>query len=127
LARAQLRHRNLPRELPDVVLHHGQAVWLLTELGFQGRTSKSTFKEYIKSLRKFGTPFEARTIGMARRGLANYKYHHLMELALVLTLRVYQVGPESILTGIIRHRRSLHRLYRKRICSGAPAAERRSL
>jgi hypothetical protein len=85
----------------------------LARLGFQGKASKSTFYEYIKSLRKLGTPFEGGTIGFGRRGLANYSYCHLMELALVLTLRVYHVVPDSILAEIIRYRRTLYRYYRR--------------
>jgi hypothetical protein len=36
-----------------------------------------------------------------------------MELALVLTLRVYHVVPDSILAEIIRYRRTLYRYYRR--------------
>lgn len=103
----------LPKVLPLIRLHHGEALWVLAHLGFQGKASKSTFYEYIKSLRKLGTPFEHGTIGFGRRGLANYSYCHLMELALVLTLRVYNAVPDSILAEIIRNRRTLHRHYRR--------------
>jgi hypothetical protein len=103
----------LPKVLPPIKLHHGEALWVLARLGFQGKASKSTFYEYIKSLRKLGTPFEGGTIGFGRRGLANYSYCHLMELALVLTLRVYHVVPDSILAEIIRYRRALYRYYRR--------------
>jgi len=103
----------LPAALPDTKLHHGEAVWLMTQLGFRGRTSKSTFNEYIKSLRKVGTPFDRGSVGIARHGAANYTYFHLMELALTLTLRVYQVIPDTVLTGIIRHRAILYRHYRQ--------------
>jgi hypothetical protein len=106
-------HDNLPAALPDIKLHHGEAVWLMAQLGFRGRRSKSTFNEYIKSLRKLGTPFERGSVGRARRGAANYTYFHLMELAIALTLRVYQVIPDTVLTGIIRHRTSLYRHYRQ--------------
>jgi hypothetical protein len=102
-----------PKVLPPIKLHHGEALWVLARLGFQGKASKSTFYEYIKSLRKLGTPFKRGTIGFGRRGLANYSYCHLMELALVLTLRVYNVVPDSILAEIIRNRRTLHRHYRR--------------
>jgi hypothetical protein len=85
----------------------------MTQLGFRGTRSKSTFYEYIKSLRKLGTPFERGSVGRARRGAANYTYFHLMELALALTLRVYQVIPDTVLTGIIRHRAILYRHYRQ--------------
>jgi hypothetical protein len=111
--RAQTSYEDLPRELPHIELHHGEALWVLARLGFQGIATKSTFYEYIKSLRKLGTPFERGKIGLARRGLANYSYCHLMELALALTLRVYHVVPDSVLAEIIRFRSILYRHYRR--------------
>src|SRR6266700_3936827 len=118
---------DLPMSLPHIELHHGEALWVLARLGFQGAASKSTFYEYIKSLRKLGTPFEPGKIGFARRGLANYSYYHLMELALALTLRVYHVVPDSVLAEIIRYRMSLYRHYRRAYAErctglGAPLA-----
>jgi hypothetical protein len=104
---------HLPKSLPRIALHHGETLWVLSQLGFQGAASKSTFYEYIKSLRKLGTPFERATLGLGRRGLANYSYCHLMELALALTLRVYHVVPDAILLEIIRYRRTLYRHYRQ--------------
>jgi hypothetical protein len=104
---------SLPRTLPKINLNHGQALWLLSQLGFRGTASESTFREYIKSLRKLGTPFEPRKIGLLRRGHANYHYNQLMELALTLTLRVYHVVPDSLLKQIIRNRSSLNRHYRR--------------
>jgi hypothetical protein len=111
--RAQTAYEDLPKSLPVIELHHGEALWVLSRLGFQGGASKSTFYEYIKSLRKLGTPFDHGTIGYTRRGLANYSYCHLMELALALTLRVYHAVPDSVLVGIIRHRATLFRHYRR--------------
>src|SRR5262249_21276359 len=101
-----------PDQLPDIALQHGEALWVLANLGFQGASSESTFFEYIKSLRKLGTPFEKGKLSK-RRGLANYSYEHLMELVLVLTLRVYHVVPDSILISIVRHRPTLSRYYRR--------------
>jgi hypothetical protein len=111
--RNQASSGDLPKRAPRIALHHGQALWLLTELGFRGGAAQSTFFEYIKSLRKLGIPFEAAEIGRPRRGLANYSYCHLMELALALTLRVYHVVPDSVLVGIIRYRKSLYLHYRR--------------
>jgi hypothetical protein len=122
--RAGARCKDLPTSLPDIELHHGEALWVLARLGFQARASKSTFYEYIKSLRRLGTPFERGKIGLARRGLANYSYYHLMELALVLTLRVYHVVPDAVLVKIARYRRRLYRQYRHAYadrCSGLGA------
>jgi len=103
--------RRLPKELTRIRLHHGEAVWVMSRLGFQGTASHNTFYEYVKSLRKFGIPFGR--IGLGRRGLANYSYCHLMELALVLTARVYYFVPDAVLAEIIRHRRLLYRYYRR--------------
>lgn len=103
----------LPKSLPRIALHHGETLWVLSRLGFQGAASKSTFYEYIKSLRKLGIPFERAKLGLRRRGLANYSYCHLMELALAMTLRVYHVVPDAILLEIIRYRRTLYRHYRR--------------
>lgn len=114
----------LPAILPKIALNHGRAIWVLQKLGFQGRTSDSTFYEYIKSLRKLGTPFRRGEIGLARRGRDNYAYYHVMELALALTLRVYHAVPDTVLTQIIRHRSSLYRHYRRAYterCSGLGA------
>ena len=103
----------LPKTVPDIGLRLGEVMWVLARMGFQGAAGKSTFYEYLKSLRKMGIPFERGVLGYARRGLANYSYYHLMELALVLTLRVYHAVPDSVLIGIVRHRRSLNRCYRR--------------
>jgi hypothetical protein len=113
-ARVQIRpsYEELPDQLPEIALQHGEALWVLANLGFQGGASKSTFYEYIKSLRKLGTPFEMGKLSK-RRGLANYSYEPLMELVLVLTLRVYHVVPDSILISIVRYRQTLNRFYRR--------------
>lgn len=103
----------LPPRLPEIALNHGRALWVLVQLGFQGDAPASTFNEYLKSLRKLGIPFAPGDIGLAHRGLANYSYCHVMELALALTLRVYHVLPDAVLGGIIRYRRVLHRHYRR--------------
>jgi hypothetical protein len=107
---AEWRPQDLPKVLPPIELQHGQVLWVLTQLGFRGKASKSTFYEYIKSLRKLGTPFEHSKIGMGRRGLANYTFGHLMELALILSLRVYYVVPDAVLREIVRNRGALYRL-----------------
>jgi hypothetical protein len=66
---------NLPVALPDIELHHGQAVWVLEQLGFRANASNSTFYEYVKSLRKLGIPFALGQLGYIPRGLANYSYN----------------------------------------------------
>jgi hypothetical protein len=108
--RAQTSRDDLPKAVPAIKLHHGEAIWVLSQLGYQGAATKSTFYEYIKSLRKLGSPFKRRKIGRPG-GLVDYSYCHLMELALVLTLRVYYFVPDSVLSGIVRHRTCLYHHY----------------
>jgi hypothetical protein len=107
-----ISYEDLPKVLPAIELHHGEAIWVLSRLGYQGAATKSTFYEYIKSLRKLGSPFAGGKIGRPG-GLANYSYCHMMELALVLTLRVYYFVPDSVLSGIVRHRTCLYHHYRR--------------
>jgi hypothetical protein len=112
----------LPKKLPHIKLRYGQVMWLLTELGCGDAVSRSAFHEYMKSLRKLGIPFgEERFQTKHRRRLAEHCYCHIMELAVVLSLRVYHVVPDSVLRGIIRYRRQLHQFYGRayaRRCSG---------
>jgi hypothetical protein len=104
----------LPKTLPRINLRHGQALWLLTELGYRGAVSESAFYEYIKSLRKLGIPFgQTRFQTKRTRRLAGYSYCHLMELATTLSLRVYHVVPDAVLRGLAQHRNKLYRFYRQ--------------
>jgi len=117
----RIADKKSPVTLSEIALNHGRALWVLQELGFRGKTSPSTFYEYIKSLRKLGIPFRPGEIGLARRGRANYSYYHVMEIALALTLRVYHAVPDSVLAQIIRYRRPLCRHFRRAYtqrCSG---------
>jgi hypothetical protein len=112
----------LPNKLPPIKLRYGQVMWLLTELGYGGAVSRTTFHEYMRSLRKLGIPFgRVKFQTKHRRRLAEHSYCHVMELAVTLSLRVYHVVPDSVLRGVIRYRSRLHRLYRRAYaqrCSG---------
>ena len=99
--------------MPDIKLRHGEVLSVLSQLGFQGSASSSTFYEYIKSLRKLGIPIKRGSVGFAGRGHAYYSYYHVMELALVLTLRVYYFVPDSLLAEIARFRSVLWRYFRR--------------
>ena len=112
--RKESGRRKLPKMLPHIRLRHGQALWVLIQLGFRGPGSEKTFREYIKSLRKLGMPFARGEVGLSsRRGLATYSFYHLMELVLALTLRVYHVVPGSVLTELVQNRKRLYRFYRR--------------
>jgi hypothetical protein len=79
-------------------------------LGYGDGVSPKTFYEYIKSLRKLGIPFGRQTLRSQKRTLAYYGYSELMELAVTLSLRVYHVVPDSVLTAIVDNRSKLHRI-----------------
>jgi hypothetical protein len=100
---------DLPRILPDLKLHFGETAWVMAELGFCGNVSSRTFYEYLKGLRKLGIPFDRNMRGE----LDTYAYHHAMEIALVLALRVYHVVPDALLKEVVRWRPALHRHYRR--------------
>ena len=104
----------LTTELPRIRLRHGQALWLLTELGYRGAVSENAFFEYIKSLRKLGIPFgHEKFQSKGGRRLASYSFYHLMELATALSLRVYHVVPDAVLRGVCCYRGELYRFYRR--------------
>jgi hypothetical protein len=107
VSRAQVTIADDP---PDLRLRHSAAVQLLADMGFQGATTPPTFNEYIKSLRKLGLPFGR---GESRSGvrLAAYSYNHIMELAVVLSLRVYNAVPDAVLIELVRQRPVLYELY----------------
>jgi hypothetical protein len=98
----------------EIRLRYGQVMWLLTELGYSAGVSKSTLHEYLKALRKLGIPFgRVQFQAKRKRKLAEFSYCHIMELAIVLSLRVYHVIPDSVLKGIVRYRGQLHKLYKR--------------
>jgi hypothetical protein len=98
-------------KLLDIGLTHGRAMWVLRQLGFAEGVSQTTFNYYIKSLRKLGIPFQPGENRFWSGRLARYSYHHLMELVLALTLRVYGAVPDSILEGIMANRKTLQTIY----------------
>lgn len=94
-------------------LSHGQALWVLTQLGFSAGVSAGTFNYYIKSLRKLGVPFRRGETGLSSGRLAQYSFDHLMELSVALSLRTYAILPDLVVGGLIRYRDQLYGYYRK--------------
>ena len=86
---------------PNIDLHHGEAIWVMAQLGFCGNASKTTFNEHVKSLRKLGIPFARHRIDLVRRAVLNYSYCRLMELALACKLHVYHAVPDSVLGYLV--------------------------
>jgi hypothetical protein len=81
------------KSVPTLALTHGQAIWLMTELGLRGGVSTSTFDSYIKSLRRLGIPFEKGKGQSKGHRHVTYDFEELMELTVALLLRVYEWFP----------------------------------
>lgn len=111
-------------ELCAAELHYGDIFEMLTRLGFRGSTSKKTFNDYLKSLRKLNLPVVASEA--PRRGhIILYSYENVMDLVVGLTLRVYYVIPDTVLKALVATRSELHPIYRqayaqRRSGAGAP-------
>lgn len=99
--------------VPDLRLTHGQALWVLTKMGFAAGISSLTFNHYVKSLRKLGLPFAPSEIGKGAGKPVSYSFNHMMELSLALTLRVYGTLPDPMLEGLVQFRRDLYAQYRR--------------
>jgi hypothetical protein len=117
--------RPRPAALGDIKLRHGQALWVLNELGLGAGVTRQTFNEYIKSLRKLGVPFKRGEPGLARQRLAEYSFPHLMELSIILGTRVYGILPDVVARALISFRGDLrgyyHKAFVERDCGlGAP-------
>jgi hypothetical protein len=108
-----IQRANEERQVPQLALSHGQAIWLLTELGLRGSVSKSTFNHCVKSLRRLGIPIGRRK-GESRRGPAvAYNFEDLMELTVALLLRVYGILPDVVTRGLSSFRGDLRPSKRK--------------
>lgn len=102
---------DLPVAAREIALSHGSLVWVLSELGFSGGTSRSTFNSYIKSLRKLGIPFFTSELGLRPNQPAVYSYEHTMELSVALSMRFYFAIPDLVLQELKRWRPRLYPLY----------------
>jgi hypothetical protein len=108
-----IRKANEERQVPQLALSHGQAIWLLTELGLRGGVSKSTFNHYVKSLRRLGIPFARRKDASERGPGVTYSFEDLMELTIALLLRVYGTLPDVVTDGLRSFRADLRPIYRQ--------------
>lgn len=99
--------------LPILALTHGQAVWLMTELGLSHGVSAGTFNYYIKSLRSLGVPFEKGKGQSEGHRHVTYDLEEIMELAVALLLRVYGTLPDPVIEGLRKFRDRLRPIYRQ--------------
>jgi len=100
-------------DVPKFALTHGQAVWVLSNMGFRTGDSRSAFNSYIKHLRRAGLPFAKDEIGVGAGHNVIYRYEHLMELAVALALRTQAILSRDIIEILAAQRTKLRPIYRK--------------
>jgi hypothetical protein len=110
---SKLPEKSKANAAPALALTHGQAMWLMTELGLRGGVSGSTFNSYIKSLRRIGIPFETGKGQSKGHRHVTYDFEELMELTVALLLRVYGTVPDAVLVGLRNFRNDLRPIYRQ--------------
>lgn len=96
-----------------LALSHGQARWVLSQLGLHAGEDESTFDSYIKSLRRDGVPFAPGELGVGAGHNLKYRYPHLMELAVALALRTQGILSRHIVGLLAEGRSILRPLYRR--------------
>jgi hypothetical protein len=94
-------------------LSHGQVRWVLDYLGLHGGGDALTFDSYIKSLRRDGVPFAQDELGAGPGHNVEYRYPHLMELAVALALRTQGILSRHIVGLLAFHRVLLRSHYRR--------------
>ena len=99
-------------KLPKLGLTHGQAVWVLSYMGFRTGDRPSAFNSYIKYLRRAGLPFAKDELGVGAGQNLVYGYDHLMELAVALALRAQAILPGDIVRILADQRTRLRPIYR---------------
>ena len=99
--------------LPIFAITHGQAVWVLSNMGFRTGDSASAFNSYIKYLRRAGLPFAKEELGVGAGHNVVYRYDHLMELAVALALRAQAIIPSDIAQILANLRTKLRPIYRR--------------
>ena len=106
-----------PRSVPSFVLSHGQARWILRHvISFGG--SDETFDAYLKYLRREGIPFAPEEMGVGRGNLLQYRYVHLMELAVALYLRSQAILPADVVQVLAGLRAELRPIYERAYTEG---------
>jgi len=96
-----------------LALSHGQARWVLGDLGLHSGEDERTFDSYIKSLRRDGVPFAPGELGVGAGHNLKYRYVHLMELAVALAMRTQGILSRDIVGLLAHYRRVLRSLYRQ--------------
>jgi hypothetical protein len=99
--------------IDQLAVSHGQARWVLRELGLHAGEDERAFDSYIKSLRRDGVPFAASELGVGTGHNLKYRYLHLMELAVALALRTQGILSRDIVRLLAEGRPRLRPHYRR--------------
>jgi hypothetical protein len=94
-------------------LTHGQARWVLNNLGIHAGEDQQRFDALIKSLRRDGVPFAPEELGVGAGHNLAYRYEHLMELAVALAWRTQGILSRHIVGLMAQYRSRLRPLYHK--------------
>jgi len=100
-------------KLDSIALSHGQARWLFAEGLHLSDTSDSSFDSYLKFLRRGGVPFDQGETPGGPGVNVVYRYHHLMEVVLALTLHRQAILKGDVVRFLVDMREELRPLFRR--------------
>lgn len=99
--------------LDSIALSHGQTRWLLSDVLDLSEGSDSTFDSYLKFLRRNGVPFAPNEAPYGPGFNVVYRYHHIMEVVLALTLRRQAILKSDVIGLLVSMRDELRPLLRQ--------------
>jgi hypothetical protein len=102
----------LPTEIPQMALSHGQARWVLMHTGPR-MGSEETLDAYLKFLRRNGVPFPADQLDRGRGVNVSYSYDHLMELALALFMRSQDILKGDVVALLSEQRAQFREIFHR--------------
>jgi hypothetical protein len=101
------------REAPALNLSHGQALWVLENIGFRTGGSPTAFNAYVMGLRRAGLPFAEGELGRGPGHNVIYRFEHLMELTVALALRAQAILSRDVISVLAHSRPRLRQIYRR--------------
>ena len=99
--------------LNHISLSHGQVRWVLRHVFELGEKSDATFDAYLKFLRRHGVPFAKGETPGGPGVNVEYRYEHVVELAVALALRRQAVLKKDTVALLVKLRGELRPLYRR--------------
>jgi len=106
-------NRRTANDIDRISLSHGQARWVLQHVFDFGEYSDATLDSYLKFLRRNGVPFAQGETPGGPGVNVEYRYEHVMELAVALALRRQSVLKKDTVALLVQLRDKLRPLYRR--------------